>query len=324
MISTTFESGLAPFIEGLIKQKQADGFSYDSNIRLLKRFDRFCIAHFPNETTVTYDMAAKWASAFYGESNAYHNSRISIVRILSIYILSLGHEAYVPNNFSCKAYKPTLYIPSKEEIRMLLAAMDKPTSHNPLQKRLNKECQMLFLLYYCCGLRLSEGRLLKRENMDVEHGTITILASKGQKDRLVYLPQDGTELVKEYMDYIESSCPNIPWMFPGFNPEKPISYSGVESRFNRCWSQLPGATALEKHPTPHCLRHAFVVERINEWMLQGIDTNRMLPYLSRYLGHKSPDETYYYYHLADKAFDVVREKDTVSMRVIPEVKPYEE
>lgn len=50
----------------------------------------------------------------------------------------------------------------------------------------------------------------------------------------------------------------------------------------------------------------------------------MLPYLSRYLGHKSPDETYYYYHLVEKAFDTIREKDTVSGKVIPEVVPYEE
>ena len=79
-----------------------------------------------------------------------------------------------------------------------------------------------------------------------------------------------------------------------------------------------------KHPTPHCLRHAFVVERFNEWMAQGIDTNKMLPYLSRYLGHKSPGETYYYYHLVDNAFDTVRQKDSVSGKVIPEVKLYEE
>ena len=82
--------------------------------------------------------------------------------------------------------------------------------------------------------------------------------------------------------------------------------------------------SLDRHPTPHCLRHAFVVERVNDWILQGIDTNEMLPYLSRYLGHKSPEETYYYYHLADNAFDVIRKKDSLSRRVIPEVVPYED
>ena len=40
--------------------------------------------------------------------------------------------------------------------------------------------------------------------------------------------------------------------------------------------------------------------------------------------YKSPDETFYYYHLARKAFDVILQKDSVSKRVIPEVSPYEE
>ena len=49
----------------------------------------------------------------------------------------------------------------------------------------------------------------------------------------------------------------------------------------------------------------------------------MLPYLSKYLGHKSPSETFYYYHLVNKAFDVIRLKDTTVKHVIPEVIPYE-
>ena len=236
----------------------------------------------------------------------------------------MGYEAYLPDSLTVKDYKPALYIPTRNEIQRLISEMDKSTSHNPIQRRINKECKVLFLLYYCCGLRLSEGRLLKKENIDLETGILTILGSKGQKDRLVYLPDDGIPFLNIYKSDMESTFPKSPWMFPGFSPEKPISCSGVESCFNRFWNKLPGSQELKKHPTPHCLRHAFVVERINEWMNQGLDTNKMLPYLSRYLGHKSPDETYYYYHLVEKAFDVVRQKDTVSVRVIPEVKLYEE
>ena len=320
----TFESNLAPYIIGLIKQKRADGFSYDSGEKLLKRFDTFCKAKFPDETTVTFKLASEWTASCTGQSNAHRNNRVSIVRNLSIYILSIGQEAYVPDNLTVKAYRPILYIPTKEEVKAMLAEMEKPTSHNPKQRRINRECKVLFTLYYCCGLRLSEGRLLKREDIDLENGTITIIGSKGQKDRLVYLPEDGIAFMKEYLHYIDASFPEIPWMFPGANIDKPISCSGVEACFNRYWAKLPVAATLKKHPTPHCLRHAFVVERMNEWMLEGVDTNKMIPYLSRYLGHKSPDETYYYYHLAEKAFDVVRQKDTISSKVIPEVERYEE
>lgn len=319
-----FESKLAPYIEGLIRQKRADGFAYHSQENLLKRLDTFCVNNFPDETTVTYALAAKWAESCFGESNSYHNNRISILRALSVYILSLGKDAYLPNSFFCKAYKPNLYIPTKEEVKALIAEMEEPTSYSSVQRRLNRECQVLFLLYFCCGLRLSEGRLLRQENHDQKSGILTILKSKGMVDRLVYLPQDGIQFLKEYRDWLKRECPNTLWLFPGCNPEKPISATGVESCFNRCWSRLPGSGKLEKHPTPHCLRHAFVVERINEWMCAGVDTNKMLPYLSKYLGHKNPDETFYYYHLAGKSFDIIRSRDTVAGTVIPEVILYEE
>lgn len=319
-----FESKLAPYMQALVEQKRADGFSYHSGELLLKRFDTFCATRFPQETTITYDMVAEWSASRPGEGDAYHNSRISIVKSLSVYILSLGREAYAPTRFSCKAYRPVLYVPSKEDVRELLSKMEEPTSGNAIRKRIEKECKILFSLYFCCGLRLSEGRLLKREHMDMERGILTILESKGHKSRLVYLPPDGIPVMRNYADYIQSVFPDTLWMFPGFHSDKPISCTSVEACFKRYWEKLPVSKTVGKHPTPHCLRHAFVVERMNEWMLRGVDTNRMLPYLSGYLGHKGPDETYYYYHLADKAFDVIRKKDTVSERVIPEVNHYEE
>lgn len=58
-------------------------------------------------------------------------------------------------------------------------------------------------------------------------------------------------------------------------------------------------------------------------MLDGIELKPMLPYLSRYLGHSSVKDTLYYYHLVDKAFQVVRQKDSQMKNIIPEVTPYE-
>ncbi len=71
------------------------------------------------------------------------------------------------------------------------------------------------------------------------------------------------------------------------------------------------------------LRHTFVVTKMNEWMNEGIDFGAMMPYLSRYLGHASIDETHYYYHQVVSAFEIVRKRDCVAGRVIPEVVPYE-
>ena len=78
-----FESGLAHHIEGLIQQKRADGYAYNSEEKLLKRFDTFCVQNYPELTTVTYEMAAKWSEARPGEGDAYHNRRMSTFLIFS-------------------------------------------------------------------------------------------------------------------------------------------------------------------------------------------------------------------------------------------------
>ena len=79
----------------------------------------------------------------------------------------------------------------------------------------------------------------------------------------------------------------------------------------------------EKRPTVHALRHAFVVDRMNKWMMEGVPLEVMMPYLIRYLGHSGLNDTLYYYHHVRKAFQIARQKDRISGQVIPEVVKYE-
>jgi len=189
------------------------------------------------------------------------------------------------------------------------------------------------------GVRSSDIVNLKIDNFDWKNKKLTFVQVKTGKavslpiptdagnsvyKYIVYLPQDGAETLAVYSRCIEKQFPASIWLFPGQNPDEPISASAIRHRFINCWNQLPFAAKTGKHPTPHCLRHAFVVERMNDWMQNGVNIQEMLPYLSSYLGHKSPAETFYYYHLVNKAFAVVRQNDTVSNRVIPEVLDYEE
>jgi integrase len=153
---------------------------------------------------------------------------------------------------------------------------------------------------------------------------LSILQSKGDKDRLVYMPDDLTLMCRDYYDYISNECPYSPWFFPGLNPDVPLSRSSRHAKFKQFWEQTPYAKMCNKYPTIHSLRYTFVVDKMNEWMLSGIELGAMLPYLGRYLGHARIDDTLYYYHLVERAFKTVREKDTRAQTIIPEAKPYEE
>ena len=54
-------------------------------------------------------------------------------------------------------------------------------------------------------------------------------------------------------------------------------------------------------------------------MAQGLDFDQMLPYLSRFLGHKTFNETYYYYHYVEEAAKTIQRLDKTASKVIPEV-----
>lgn len=58
-------------------------------------------------------------------------------------------------------------------------------------------------------------------------------------------------------------------------------------------------------------------------MQEGIRLEEMMPYLSKYLGHSSVDDTFYYYHLVESSFRIIREKDVSSDMIIPEAEDSE-
>ena len=86
-MSYIYESKLASYIEGLIQQKQSSGFKYHTGELHLKRIDTFLMEEFPDAETITYEVAAKWSEARNGESEGYHNSRMSSMNTCSRWAL---------------------------------------------------------------------------------------------------------------------------------------------------------------------------------------------------------------------------------------------
>ena len=173
-------------------------------------------------------------------------------------------------------------------------------------------------------LLASEGCGIAAEQVDLHKGILTILDSKGNKDRLVYMADDLAALCKEYFKYLCDTLSYRPtWFFPGRNPEKPLRNTSVDRVFNRFWSGTAFASSCNNKPTVHDLRFTFVTDRIDLWTMEGVDTNVMMPYLQRYLGHKNLQDSYYYYHNSKRLYEAVRIRDKTASQVIPEVPDYE-
>ena len=257
------------------------------------------------------------------EGKNYRNQRVSFVRQLALYMRSLGKNVYIPKHFASETVAVP-HILSRTELRSFFSVVDAYKPPQPSFRRLVWAYRVLFRLFYCCGLRLSEGCYLPRFCIDLNNGTIKILHSKGNKDRLVFLADDVRALCREYDQGMQSIIADREWFFPGWHLNRPIRARAVDKKFSEFWNKTPFAGTVDKKPTVQSLRHTFVVNKMNEWMETGADTTVMMPYLSRYLGHSSISDTQYYFHTIEQAFPVVHSHDAVAQRVIPEVVTYEE
>lgn len=320
-----FHSCFAAYIEQFILEKRAAGFIYETEAWKLKHFDLFCIEESVTEPVLSRELVKKWGTLRDGESLATCSARVSVIRQFALYLISIGMEAYLPHDFY-KAEKRVVHVLSDAEIRSFFENVDAyvPNANRISFHRLAMEYKVLFRMIYCCGLRISEARKLKWDDVDLCKGTLRIIQSKGHKDRLVYMTDDLTDVVSNYKSVLAARYHLLTdWVFPAREADKCLTNCTIDNKFREFWSLTPYAEGCDKPPTVHSLRHSFVVKRMNLWMEDGTPLKEMLPFLSRYLGHQSPDETFYYYHQVAEAFRIIRKNDKTGISVIPEAEPYE-
>lgn len=275
------------------------------------------------ESSITKKLIDDWMTSIANDGKHSKCSRLSAIKGFLIYLNAMGIEAYVPH-VQIKAQKTIPYLLSDLEVKSFFEALDNRTINSSVNRfiQLRVEYKVFFRLMYCCGLRNSEACNIKIKDINLTDGTLKIKQSKGHKDRLVYLPDDIVPLLAEYLKYLEAIKENpMIWLFPGKNLSQPCKNTSMDKLFKDIWDSLGITINDEKAPTMHCFRHHFVVTRMNLWMKDdAVELNSMLPYLSNYLGHSSPSETFYYYHQVQEAFEIVESKDTLSKAIIPEVK----
>ena len=323
--ASKYKSILSPFIDGLLSEKRSLGFDYHTEELILTRFDRYCIEAGLSTLNVTRDFLDGWCMRSDTEGLSNQRKRITTIRQLLLYMISLGINVCLPKGNSHKeVVLPHIF--TKDELLSFFDEVDnyEPSLCRPAYTRLAKEYRVLFRLLYCCGLRNTEGCGIATEQVDLTNGILTIFNSKGNKDRLVYMADDVVEVCKKYFEFLCDDLSGVPkWFFPAENPEKPLRNTSVDRVFNRFWSRTACSSMCNNKPTVHDLRFTFVTDRINLWAMEGADLDVMMPYLQKYLGHKNLQDSYYYYHNSKMLYEAIRIKDRTVDQVIPEVREYE-
>lgn len=318
-----FTSVLGADMQSFINMKRALGFRYESEEYWLHHFDRCWTESNGDSTEVTIESISDWTAQRPSEGKTTQSIRIGALRQFLIYRNALGKASFIPHDkIRCRRH-PVIHILSTEEIGELFRVIDSyfPSFPTPETARMAREYPVLFRLILSTGLRRSEAISIKVCDIDASSHTIAIYNAKGKKDRVIGTSADMAELLERYIVYLHREMPEISqWLFPSVNPENHISSGSIGMKFWEFWNKTPCCGKSIKEPSIHSLRHTFVVMRMNEWMEQGKDLELMMPYLSRHLGHKSPDETFYYYHQVYDSFKTIRRMDKLSAEVLPEAR----
>jgi integrase len=322
----TYVSGFANDITGLIEQKRALGYKYGSEVGILKRFDTFCAENFANDTILNKEIVLAWAVIRPGEHPATLQSRVTPVNELARYLFRQGFPAFVlPKGMLPRVPKYTPYIYSNDELQRIFQQTDRCHYNVEVPYR-HYVMPVFFRLLYACGLRLTEARLLKLQDVDFDEGVIMIINAKLDKHRQVPLSPQMLLRMQEYRQNVHMFSAPEAWLFPGYGG-KPMTIGNVEKNLHKfLWqagisrpgrSRVPGQTG---GPRVHDFRHTQAVHCLRRWVLEGKDLRAYLPALQAYLGHVEFSDTAYYLHLTADLFPNITEQVQAAMGdVIPKV-----
>lgn len=290
----TFKSKLAPLFKEYLHFREAMGFS-DYHAHMLRQFDEYCYEHHPDVETLSKETVRGWVSHEVAKGSTVMHRKMASVRSLAKY---LGNDAYfLPAK--CVPKKPPTkppYIFTDEEMSRLFHEVDHlGGKRDPFFKQV---APVLFRLFYTCGLRPCEGRLLKRSNINFETGEILIPQTKSNKERIVVMSADMLELCKDY-DAQRSIVNSASEYFFMRSNGLPVSGDVLDLIFRRCWVQANAELPENQVPRARIydLRHKFASTVLQKWMQNGEDLYSKLPYLSAYMGHCNFSMTAYYIHI---------------------------
>lgn len=179
---------------------------------------------------------------------------------------------------------------TEQDIETLLNA---PALNDPIQFRDRAMMEVL----YATGLRVTELVSLKLQEINLEQGVVRVMG-KGNKERLIPLGEEAIDWVHRYLQQIrpilvrDKICDEV---FP--------SSRGKQMTRQTFWHRLKRyalAVGIEKHLSPHVLRHAFATHLLNN----GAD----LRVVQMLLGHSDLSTTQIYTHIAQQRLQLLHQQ----------------
>jgi integrase len=160
--------------------------------------------------------------------------------------------------------------------------------------------EALFGLIASTGMRVSEALALRKADVNLKSGMLTIRQTKFAKSRQVPMHPSAVGALRRYRQLRDLTIADT---------DESAFFIGTRGRWrgqelgdrqvHRVFAELRkrlGWRNRGAHHAPriHDLRHAFVVRRILCWHAAGVDIDQAMLSLSTYVGHAMVTNTYWY------------------------------
>jgi integrase/recombinase XerD len=308
-----FGSVLGDLMRNHITLMRTRGFRYETEARLLWRFDRFLQAHPELADEPVSVMLQRWSAARSTANHAAECEKLSRVLAKARHHIDPSIELKRPDprpqqQVERQWRRP--YIFSPEEIRCLLdIARTYPSPRAPLRPI---SLFTMLVLAYCAGLRIGELARLNLGDIDSRSGTITIRETKFFKSRVLPLTDSALSALREYLEVRrQAKAPQSPDSGLFWHDQGNARYTrqSIALRlidiFRRAGIKPPKGKI---GPRIHDLRHSMVVNRILEWYRSGINPQARLPFLATYLGHRDIHSTLVYITVTQELLQQANER----------------
>ena len=223
--------------------------------------------------------------------------RLSALRQYFRFLASEGHRSEDPTIHldAPKLSRPLPKYLSEAEVSSLLEAA---RNHNGKPDGVRLEAIVETL--YSSGLRISELCQLRLTHIRADQPYL-LIRGKGGKERIAPLSPPAQEVLNRWIKIrsaqlekepslvLSSSASKAPWLFPGRNPQEPMSRWRVAQLLKLLATQ---AGIAANRVSPHVLRHAFA----SHLLAHGAN----LRSVQKLLGHADIGTTQIYTHVLDE------------------------
>jgi integrase/recombinase XerD len=175
----------------------------------------------------------------------------------------------------------SLELPRPFKSRKLPEVFSKEEVKKMLEVTVNRKHKLIISLIYGTGMRLSEAADLGLNDIDELRGVIKIRSGKGGKDRVVPLPGNLAELIREYRKQYQ---PEV-YLFEGQRGGR-YSPRSIQNVVKKAIAK----SGIMREASVHTLRHSFATHLLES----GTD----LRYIQELLGHRSSKTTEIYTHIS--------------------------